>query len=194
MTKYILHGGETGVQNEHNKAFYQEWVASFSDDYTPTILLTYYSRPRENWHDLMKSDQERFDRYTNGRKVNFVLANDDLDEFKNQVKESDVVYVRGGSSEKVIEYLRPIAHKLREMVDGKVYAGSSAGVMCVSHYARSNTSDWKKSLGILPINSIVHWNDDLQESLDNFRDTHQDNNYEYLLIPETEFIVKEFKL
>ena len=43
MTKFILHGGETGVPNEHNKAFYQEWVRDFNREKIPTILLIYFS-------------------------------------------------------------------------------------------------------------------------------------------------------
>ncbi len=47
MTKYILHGGETGIPNKHNEAFYQEWVKDFKSDFTPTVLLVYFSRPLE---------------------------------------------------------------------------------------------------------------------------------------------------
>lgn len=192
MSKYILHGGETGVQNEHNKAFYQEWVQGFADDFVPTILLVYYSRPKETWQELMLSDQERFARYTDNREVNFILADADISTFKSQLQKADVVYVRGGSSEKAVESFTPLAAELPSLLEGKVYAGSSAGVMFLAHNARSHTSDWKKGLGILPFNTVVHWDDGLQDSLDEFKKNNPDNDYEYLLIPETEFVVKEY--
>ncbi len=52
MTKYILHGGETSVNNEHNKKFYQEWVKDFEADVVPKILLVYYSREKSEWEKL----------------------------------------------------------------------------------------------------------------------------------------------
>ena len=192
MTKYILHGGETGIKNEHNKKFYQEWVKGFDDDFVPTILLVYYSRPKERWDELERSDKERFANYTNNREVSFVLADSNLDVFRKQVEEADVVYVRGGSSENVFTAFAPIKDELKEMLEGKVYAGSSAGVMILSHYTRSHESDWREGLGILPINSVVHWSPELEESFNNFKAKHPDSECEYLLLPETEFVVKEY--
>ena len=192
MTKYILHGGETGVRNEYNKEFYQEWVKTFDDAFVPTILLVYFARPKENWEELKENDKEKFNRYNDSRQANFVVASDDLNEFKQQVVDADVVYVRGGPSDKAIASFKPIVRELRDMLNGKVYAGSSAGVMFLAHNTRSHTSDWKKGLGILPFNAFVHWSEDFQGSLDDFKKDNSDNDYEFLLIPETEFVVKEY--
>ena len=139
----------------------------------------------------MEEDKKRFAQATDAREVNFVLAEQDVTVFKEQVKNSDVVYVRGGSSEMAIEAFKPLTFDFTTLMDGKIYAGSSAGVMFLSHNTRSHTGDWKKGLGILPFNSVVHWSEDLRESLESFQETKLDNDYEMLLIPETEFIVKE---
>ncbi len=77
MTKYILHGGETGIPNKHNEKFYQEWVRSFYNNKVPTILLVYFSRPNETWNELERSDKERFAKYTNNRAVKFIIADSD---------------------------------------------------------------------------------------------------------------------
>ncbi len=192
MTKYILHGGETGVPNEHNKAFYREWVKDFDSDFIPTILLVYFSRKSDEWEKLEGQDRERFARYTNERKTHFIVASNDTDTFRGQIKGADVVYARGGSSEDLIQALEPLKGELKRLLDGKVYAGSSAGVMVLSHYTRSPFEDWKKGLDILPINSIIHYSESMGNDLGSFKKSHQDNDYEYLLLPETEFAVKYF--
>ncbi|MFH1667518.1 MAG: Type 1 glutamine amidotransferase-like domain-containing protein [Candidatus Komeilibacteria bacterium] len=192
MTKYILHGGETGVPNEHNKAFYQEWVKDFDSDFRPTILLVYFSRLDEDYDRLEGSDRERFIKFTDNRPVKFIVAEKDPKVFREQIKECDVMYVRGGNPEKLIKAFLPLKDVLVELLQDKVYAGSSAGVMAISQYARSHGTDWKRGLGLIPVNAIVHWSDDLQESLDGFKEDHLDSKDEYLLIAETEFIVKTY--
>jgi len=190
MTKYILHGGETGIPNEHNKAFYQEWVKDFSNDFIPTILLVYFARPLEEWEKLKKQDKERFAKYTDNRSVNFVVADTDINKFQDQVKDADVIYVRGGSSETLMNVLMPIKDKLLSMLENKIYVGSSAGVMVLSDFTRSINTDWKKGFGLLPINAFVHYSEELLEDLEFFKNNHKDNKSEYLLIPETEFVIK----
>ncbi|MBL7022254.1 Type 1 glutamine amidotransferase-like domain-containing protein [Patescibacteria group bacterium] len=193
MTKFILHGGETGVPNSNNKAFYQEWVKDIDSDKVPTILLVYYSRPDEIWDDLLASDKERFAKYTNNRPAKFIVASNDMDEFKKQIIEADVLYFRGGEPQKIIDTLKSIKDEFISLIDGKVFAGSSAGVMFLSEYSRSRGRDWQKWLGLLPINSIVHYTDEKhKESLDNFKKNNPDNTNDYILLPETEFIVKTY--
>jgi len=195
-TKFIFHGGETGRLNQHNANFYREWVATFDDDFIPTILLTYYAVEEDKWGEKEMQDKERFAAYTNNRKVNFIVAHTDLEIFKKQIEQADVIYVRGGSSQLVYEKMKPIKDEFLDLIQGKVYAGSSAGVMFLSHYARSHTTiQWQKFHGLLPIVSIVHWFDEYQQSLDEFKKEHNGKEgveWEYLLIPETEFIIRYF--
>lgn len=193
MTKYILHGGETGVPNKHNEAFYQEWVKDFDDDKVPSILLVFFSRPDEIWDKLEKSDKERFAKYTNNRKAKFTVADNDMGIFKKQIEEADVIYVRGGEPQKIVDTILTIKDEFLSLINGKVYAGSSAGVMFLSNYSRSADRDWGKWLGLLPINSIVHYTEEIhKETLDKFKKENPDNNNEYILLPETEFIVKNY--
>lgn len=192
MTKYILHGGETGIPNEHNKAFYQEWVKGFSDDLIPTILLVYFARKSEEWPTLEKQDKERFANYTNHRKVNFVIADSDPSKLRNQIKNSDVIYVRGGSSGDAITTLRPLKDELPDLLNGKIYVGSSAGVMVVTHYSLSDGGYQRHGLGIIPLNAFVHWVKNSEKEFEIFKQNYEDNGYEWLLIPETEFILRSY--
>lgn len=192
MTKYILHGGETGIPNDHNKAFYQSWGVDFEPGFIPTILLVYFANTQDKWPIKEQEDKERFANYTNQREVKFVIAKKETSTFRNQIKTADVIYVRGGSSEDVIEFFSPLKEELPNLLDGKIFAGSSAGVMIMCHNTCSDNNYWKKGLGILPLNSFVHWNPKLQDQLDAFKKEHNDNNFEWMLIPETEFIIKTY--
>jgi len=193
MIKYILHGGETGIPNKHNEGFYQEWVKDIDNDKVPSILLVYFSRPDEIWDELEKSDKERFAKYTNNREAKFVVADSDMGVFKKQIEEADIIYFRGGKTQKIVDTISTIKDEFLSLIDGKVYAGSSAGVMFLSDYARSSDKGWKKWFGLLPINSIVHYSDEKhKETLEEFRNNNPDNQNEYILLPETEFIVKRY--
>ncbi|MDP3985995.1 MAG: Type 1 glutamine amidotransferase-like domain-containing protein [Candidatus Veblenbacteria bacterium] len=190
MTKYILHGGETGLPNEHNKAFYQEWVKDFQPGIIPTILLSYFAREKAEWPKLEQEDRERFARYTNNRQVSFMVADSNLDTLREQIKVADVIYVRGGSVDKVIQAFTPLKDELSALLNGKVYAGSSAGVMALARYALSPEEDWCKGLGLLPVNVVVHWSEEFRKSLESFKESYKGEGGEYLLIPETEFMVR----
>lgn len=192
MTKYILHGGETGIPNENNKAFYQSWVKDFKQDFIPNILLVYFARVDSEWPGLEKQDRERFTNYTNNRQADFHLADKDIGQLRQQIKNADIVYVRGGSSDSLLELFRPLENELVELLDGKIYAGSSAGVMVMSNYTCSTSKYWRKGLGILPLNTFVHWSPQLQQELDSFRNSHDDGGFEWLLIPETEFVIRSY--
>jgi Peptidase family S51 len=192
MTKFILHGGKTGVSNKHNEAFYQEWVKDFDKEKSPTVLLVYFSRPKDIWNELKKSDKERFANYTDNREAKFIIASDDIEKFKEQIEETDVIYFRGGEPQKIVDVIGEIKNEFLSLIDGKVYAGSSAGVMFLSDYSRSANRGWVKYLSILPINSMVHYSEKLKGDLEEFKKNHPDNDKEYLLLPETEFVIKTF--
>jgi peptidase E len=192
MTKYILHGGETGIPNEHNKAFYQSWVSDFKSDFVPAILLVYFARPKDEWLKLKQEDKKRFAKYTNNRQANFIVAESETNTLKNQIKTANVVYVRGGSLDDVTTTLKPLQKELVQLLDGKIYAGSSAGVMVMANYTCSKNGYWRKGLSILPINSFVHWFPEFTQQLEKFKNEHNDNDFEWLLIPETEFIIKSY--
>ena len=194
-TTFILHGGESGRDNEHDKKFYRSWVESFDENFVPKILLIYFSRKPEEYDNLYQQDTERFAKYNDNRKANFEIASQDLEKLRQQIKKSDVIYVRGGSSELLLEKIKPLGNELAELIQGKVYVGSSAGVILISKYARSASSNrWKEGLGLLPIVSVVHWSSAFQEALDKFKAENKENDFEYILVPETEFVIKKFEI
>ena len=116
-----------------------------------------------------------------------------MEVFKKQIKEADVIYFRGGEPQKIVDTMKAIKDEFISLIKGKIYAGSSAGVMFLSDYSRSADKGWQKWLGLLPINSIVHYSDEKhKETLEEFKKNNPDNQNEYILLPETEFVVKRY--
>ncbi len=112
---------------------------------------------------------------------------------RDQIRSADVVYVRGGDYEEVVKVFDHIKDEFHALLNGKVYAGSSAGVLAISQYGRSHsTSEWKPGLGLIPAVSFVHYSENGKESVEAFKSEHKDTDYEYLLLPETEFVIREY--
>ena len=105
-----------------------------------------------------------------------------------------MIYFRGGEPEWIMDVLKEIKDDFLSLIKGKVYAGVSAGVMILSNYSRSGNRGWKKYLGLLPINSIVHYSEEMDKSLEEFKENHPENKKEFILLPETEFVVRNFNL
>ncbi|MFA5024751.1 MAG: Type 1 glutamine amidotransferase-like domain-containing protein [Patescibacteria group bacterium] len=192
MTKYILHGGETGIPNENNKTFYQEWLRDFEINFVPTVLLIYFARPIEEWEQLKNQDQERLEKYTNHRAVNLIIASSDPGELIKQLSQADIVYVRGGDINSLMSIMKPIKDQLLKILNNKTYVGSSAGVMMLAWAMRSNTTNWQTGFGLLPFNCFVHYSAERSQDLANFKNNNLENNFPYLLISETEFVVRRY--
>ena len=195
MTKYILHSGATGIDNENNKRFYQSWNTSTRSE-TPKILLCYYAREDHEYDWLEQSDKERLAKYTKNAPASFTVADKDPDTFLKQLKESDLLYVSGGNPYKVVERFQPIRDQIVSHLKNKVYAGSSAGVMAISQFSRSHEElEWTQGLALVPLISFVHYDPDNREhvkSVEQFKSAHPNLKHEYFLIPETEFVVREY--
>lgn len=184
MTKYILHGGMTGVPNIHNKKFYQEM---FKAAKRKPILACYYSRPVKIWKELLASDMKRMKRSVGKKKFEFVIASKNTKNFLKQLEEAEAVYFRGGDTGKLKEKLKNASSRLKKLFSGKTILGSSAGVYFLSKYYYSNDSDrLEKGFEILPIKTYCHYMGDTEklEKLKNYKE-----KLPTCTISETEFII-----
>jgi peptidase E len=186
MTKYILHGGETGIKCKSNSNFFEEISKSIKEPIK--ILAVYFSRPKEEWGDLFKNDKVNFSSNANGKKVELILASENRKEFIEQIKNADAVYIRGGKPNLLKEQLNKIKN-LKELFKGKTIAGSSAGAMVLSKYAHSRSSV-KPFLGlaILPIKIVVHYSQSMKNKLEDL-ENYGSEKMKIYAIPETEFII-----
>ena len=152
MTKFILHGGRTPIENESNRAFFREIAKDVPDG--GNILMAYFVYQKD---PLPQFEQQKVWLSSNpeGKKFNFVFA--ERDKFVDQLKFADAVYFHGGETEKLLEMVKSIPG-FEEILEGKTVAGSSAGAQIFSTYfTRSNTGDIQTGLGMLPIKLVCHY-------------------------------------
>lgn len=192
MTKYILHGGETSVPNIHNKKFYQEMFRAAK---SKPILACYYSRPYKEWGYLLNSDTKRMKKAVGKKKFEIICASRNSEIFLRQLKEAEVVYFRGGKTEKLIKRLKGVQKQLKKAFARKTVLGSSAGALFLARYYFSQGDDKIfRGFNILPVKIMTHYlafgkyaATSGKEKFDMLKN-HREKLPTYA-IPETEFII-----
>ncbi len=187
MTKFILHGGATSLPSIHNKNFFAEIVKSLPK--SARILNVYFAIPKEKWKELLEDDKRKFFNANPDKKLEFSIANQDIDVLIKQISSVDAVYIRGGKEVFLYEIFGKIDN-LAELFQGKVVVGSSAGAYVLSKYFYSDSRNKiEKGAGILPVKVLAHWSEDKVDKLEQLKKYKED--LEVYAIPETEFVVIE---
>lgn len=188
MTKYILHGGETSRPFEDNKEFFFEMVKGLLDPVK--VLCVYFPRNKEDWDKLFDQDKEGFSSALPTKVLEFTRAEGDPKIFKKQLQKADVVYMRGGNTDKLIEGLKPIENS-SELIQGKVVSGSSAGACALSMYFHTGTAGSKvrDRLGILEIKTFVHYSEEKLKDLQDLEN--RGKKMPIYKIPEEKFFIIE---
>jgi peptidase E len=160
MTTYILHGGMTSKETGDNKEFFRTFTDIVKKDKV-SILLCYFAQPKSNWDKKFQRDKESIEKQTT-KQITLSIAEDE-DDLLKKIAFHDVIYVAGGSDE-LIEPTLANLHDLGKFLEDKIYIGSSMGAFIVSaNYVLSFDADQDisrphKGLGLLPINTLCHWN------------------------------------
>ncbi len=155
MTKYILAGGYLHNASDGGRAFCEELIKNINKK-PVKILDCMFARFLNSWEIKFKEDGEFFSKYIN----NFELILASQENFLEQVKSADIVFLRGGETELLLERLNKTGNWVKEL-EGKTLVGTSAGGDVISKY--SWNLDLKKveeCLGLLPIKFIPHWHSD----------------------------------
>lgn len=156
--KFILVGGYIHKAPDEGKAFCEELIKGI-DKKPIKILDCMFARKIEDWEESIKKDTTFFSRFIS----NFELTLAQPDKFTEQVKNSDIIYLRGGHTSILLELLNKDRNWINEL-DGKVLAGSSAGADAIAkYYAVLKTHRVGDGLGLLPIKFIPHWMSDYSD-------------------------------
>ena len=184
MTKFILHGGGTNKPLEANKQFFAEILSNLS--HGSRVLLVYLARDEQDWASSLEQDKLNF---SSELEIKLEVADPNPEKLAQQIKSSDAVYVKGGNTFRLLEKIKQLPN-FSELIKGKVYAGSSAGMYLVCKYFYENDADKTGTgLGILPIMGLAHWS---QEKQDNFQKLQNvDKNLPVVKLPESQFVVLE---
>ncbi len=183
MTKFILHGGGDGQGGKEHDAFFREIINNLPDK--AKILCVCFGVPEELVLEKHKVYVDFFDR-NNVDKKEIELKIASKENFIKELQWADAVYFRGGETDMLLEQIRRYGNIEEELLKKEIVAGSSAGVYCLSNYARSSSRDVTyKGLGILPIKSTCHYEESRDLSkLDGL-------SGELLVLREGEFVVME---
>ncbi len=156
MTKFILHGGYTRVKNEQNNKFFREIVKDLHD--RTKILLVYFASEEFDYERKTEEEKDNFLSNSENKDLEFELA--DKDNFIEQIKGSDVIYIRGGDTFKLLKILK-LYPEFSEVIKEKIIIGSSAGAYVLSRFFYSRTEEEAfDGLGILPIVIACHFKGD----------------------------------
>jgi peptidase E len=194
MTKYILHGGATGLPCENNDRYYREIINSASE--VAKVLLVYFSVEESRWPEIFENHKKLFLAQAGNKKIEFTIASKNTDEFVNQVKSNDVVFIRGGNTLMLQRQLGKVAN-FERLLEGKTVAGSSAGALVFSRYYFDQDYDkMLEGLGILPVKMITHYLSDGKYAATSGKDRLRAlENYKEKLpvysIRETEYMIVE---
>lgn len=159
MTKYILHGGYTRESNEDNAGFYKEWTQGLNSRIK--ILLCFFAEFKEKYFD---EDKERLIAQSEIKDFQLEIAR--IENFEEQIENSDVIYFRGGSMTNLLGELRKFPN-LENLFSGKVIVGSSAGAYALSKYYWNNDKNTlDDGLGILNIKCFCHYKNEDKKDLE----------------------------
>ncbi len=184
MTTYILHGGSTRKDSDDNKRFFSETVSNLNSPIK--ILCVYFACNKDMWLKKFNQDKVNFN-HSQKKELIFTIADENVKILVKQIKNTDVIYFRGGETKKLIAVMKNISN-LKDLLQDKVVVGSSAGVYMLSKYYANNI-EIGEGLGILPIKSIAHYSKkrfDLAKQLNDHKE-----NLKVYKIPEEKFFVIE---
>ncbi len=184
MTKYVLHGGNTGELNSDNNAFFAEMTADLPGKIK--FLLNYFAREDGEVEKCAKDDKKRLLDNSGNKDIEFQIT--DPTKIAEQIRWCDVMYMRGGETKKLLDQMKKVSN-LESLFQNKVITGSSAGVYILVKYYRGNISNrLDEGLGILNLKSFCHYSPDEGKNLQELIE-YGDKNLPVLTLPNFKMAV-----
>jgi peptidase E len=190
MIKFILHGGKSRIDCENNRKFYQTMFKL--DKKEVNFLVVSFSKPKGS-RDF-SAELEKIVKLNLHKIINFQPATEE--EFEQQIKEADVIYLRGGDAEPLKKELAALPD-LVHLFAGKIVAGSSAGFIVLARYYYDQDYDSiLEGLNILPVKAISHYGlpnmycRDFATEIKNLQEYKKEEGLETIAIKETEFVAR----
>jgi peptidase E len=183
MTKLILNGGfNSGNEQEDNSDFYAEILKDAPEG--AKVLIVPFAKDADRIPNSITKVKAGFNKSKWQDKIDFDVANEES--FIEQIKSSDVVYLQGGRTLKLLSALKKFPD-FKEAIKGKTVAGESAGANVFGKIFYSPSADGVfEGLSILPIKVIPHYK---EEYRDVFKDA--ESELENLFLQEYEYKVFE---
>ncbi|MDZ7798202.1 MAG: Type 1 glutamine amidotransferase-like domain-containing protein [Patescibacteria group bacterium] len=188
MTKFIFHGGETKVKNVHNQNYFNEIVKGLKSPVKGLEIP--FARQRDKWQSGVLRDKKKFQRnLKDNKKVELDLASEKSSILRQQIKKAEVVFIIGGLEMKCLKENLKKIKDFKQLIKGKVVAGSSAGAYVLSQYYYTHgRARVEEGLGILPVKTIAHY--EKEKDKGNLKKLSEKNGQlKIIKIPETQYVV-----
>ena len=184
-TKYILHGGFKQNETQQNDLFFQEILKTAPN--STKILLVYFAKEPDRIDANKREDILQFEKNKGGKTLSFEVADEKI--FPEQVLHSDVIYLHGGKTQKILDSLKEFEN-LKSLFHGKIIAADSAGTNALSTYSFSQSSNAiLEGTKVLPFKTICHYSEKYKDKIDDLKVLGGDS--ELLLLAEYQFKVFE---
>ena len=159
MTTYVLHGGKTKIDSLDNALFFQQFTHLVQKD-NVKILLCYWARDTKSWNELFENDKIKILKQSIKKTEIYII--DNVKSLITQLKTADVLYFSGGEEEFLRPYMSHLSF-LKDALKNKIFIGSSMGsFLAAKHYvlslSRQNEDIVHEGLGLVPYNTLCHWN------------------------------------
>tara|TARA_B100000745_G_C20148603_1_gene393832 strand:+ start:2207 stop:2794 length:588 start_codon:yes stop_codon:yes gene_type:complete len=193
-TKFILHGGYTSEKNDLNQGYFTEMVNDVSDE--GNILLVYFASKDEGIEEKFQKDSDRMKSLVGDKELSILKAT--KENFIEEVKSSDVIYIRGGDTQKLKATLDEYPEFL-ESIKGKTISGSSAGAYVLSKYYFTNSlNKVMEGYGCVPARVVCHYESKIHpapEGVDPISEMEKyDSSLELILLKDYDWQVKEIEI
>ncbi len=188
-TKFILHSGMMKYDNEHNASFFKECTKDLKDG-DIVLWVGFARRDATACEETFLRDTELILAQTD---KDLTVLNADESMLLEQLKQVQLVFVTGGDTQKLQTAIEKHPGFVKAL-EGKVYAGSSAGAcICAEHYYSNGKSEVVEGLGILPIRLMVHSdNPEFGGTEENLKQLEEVSpELELLALPETQWVIRE---
>ncbi len=191
-TTFILHGGMLSYENPHNDAFFKEFTKDLKDG-DKVLFIGLARRNEEDRQRIYERDKGYILAQTD---KDITIEGAELETIAEQAAAADAIFITGGDTMAMVDDLRG-NEAFIDAIKGKVIAGSSAGAYLFSQYYWACSGNAvEQGLGVIPYRVKAHYGNpefnSTEETLPIIEAVHPE--YELLLLPECEWLVKEIEL
>ena len=158
-----------------------------------TMLFVYFATERSKEEKKYKEDSARIQSFVQEKKVVTMKAT--REHFMEEVEKADVIYIRGGDTQRLKSTLDTYPDFIRA-IQGKVVSGSSTGAYVLSQYYFANSlGKVMEGYGCLPVGVICHYMSKIHPMPSDVNPVHEMEKYnthnKCILLKDFEWIIQE---
>ena len=177
-------------ETESDQDFFKEFT-KYLQDGDKVLWIGFARRTPEDRAKTFERDKNWI---LAGTDEDIVVESAELDTLTKQLEQSQAVFVTGGNTQELLQDIQTTCPDFFELLDGKVYAGSSAGALILStKYWGNSLADVYDGGGVFPMALMVHYGAEgfnaTDEGLEILKQ--QAGDLEVVALPENEWFIRE---